>query len=147
MWPLRAFTGLVPCCESLFTRGAVRGPAPACSLSGVEPEVGVEVRRLVEALPADMAAEGLLPRVDAVMSLQHADRGEALPAHGAAVRLLLGVPAHVDLQLAGKAEALPTFFTAVPPLDALARVRGAGRGRLQRSHILDLQYVRALFSV
>lgn len=109
--------------------------------------MGVEVRRLVEAFPADVAAEGLLPRVDAVVSLQHADRGEALPAHRAAVRLLLGVPAHVDLQLAGEAEALPALFAAVPPLDALARVRGARRGRLQGPHVLDLQYVRALFSV
>ncbi len=94
-----------------------------------------------------MAAEGLFPCVDAVVPLQHADRGEALSAYRAAVRLLLGVPAHVDLQLAGKAEALPALFTAVPPLDALARVRGARRGRLQGSHILDLQYVCALFSI
>ena len=117
----------------------VRRSAPAGPLSGVQPEVGVEVCRLVEALPADVAAEGLFPRVDSVVPLQHADRGEALPAHRTAVRLLLGVPAHVDLQLAGEAEALPALFTAVPPLDALARVRGARQWRLQGSHVLDLQ--------
>ena len=125
----------------------MRGPAPAGPLPSVQPEVCVEVRRLVEALPADMAAEGLLPGVDAVVPLQHADRGEALAAHCAAVRLLLGVPAHVDLQLAGEAEALPALFTAVPPLEALAGERGAGRGRLQGSDILDLHYVQALFSI
>lgn len=94
-----------------------------------------------------MAAEGLLSGVDAVVPLQHADRGEALPTHRAAVWLLLGVPTHVDLQLAGEAEALPALFTAVPPLDALARVRGARQRRLQGSHVLDLQYVCALFSI
>lgn len=109
--------------------------------------MGVEVRRLVEAFPADVAVEGLLPGVDAVVPLQHADRGEALPAHRAAVRLLLCVPAHVDLQLAGEAEALPALSTAVPPLDALARVRGAGRGLLQGPHVLYLQYVSARFSI
>jgi len=135
-------SGLV---SSLCSLG-VRRSAPAGPLSGVQPEVCVEVRRLVEAFPADVAAEGLLPRVDPVVPLEHADRGEALPAHRAAVRLLLGVPAHVHLQLAGKAEALPALLAAVPPLDALARVRGARRRRLQGSDVLDLQYVGALLA-
>ncbi len=121
--------------------------APAGPLSGVEPEVGVEVRGLVEAFPADMAAEGLFSCVDAVVPLQHADRGEALSTHGTAVRLLLGVPSHVDLQLAGKAEALPALFTAVPPLDALAWMRGARQSGLHGSHVLDLQNVCVLFSI
>lgn len=82
-----------------------------------------------------MAAEGLLPSVDAMVPLQHADCGEALSAHCATVRLLLGVPAHVDLQLTGEAEALPALFTAVPPLHALVRVRGPRWRRLQGSHI------------
>lgn len=94
-----------------------------------------------------MAAEGLFPRMNAVVPLEHANCSKALSAHCAAVRLLLGVPAHVDLQLAGKAEALPTLFTIVPPLDALAWVRGARWGGLQGSHILHLQYVCALFSI
>lgn len=101
--------------------------------------MGVEVRRLVEAFPADVAAEGLFPCVDAVVPLQHADRGKTLAAHRTTVRLFLGVPAHVDLQLAGKAEALPALFAVVPPLDALARVRGARWRRLQGSHVLELQ--------
>lgn len=110
----------------------------------MQPEVGVEVCRLVEALPADVAAEGLLPRVDAVVSLQHADRGEALAAHGAAVGFLFGVPAHVDLQLAGEAEALPTLPAAVPPLDARAG-RGGPRGHgPQAFGALDLQQVGTL---
>lgn len=125
----------------------MRRSAPAGPLSGVEPEVGVEVCRLVEAFPADVAAEGLFPCVDAVVPLQHADRGEALAAHRTTVWLLLGVPAHVDLQLAGKAEALPALFAAVPPLDALARVRGARRRGLQGSHVLKLQQECVLFSV
>lgn len=101
-------------------------------LSGVEPQVGVEVRRLVEALAADVAAKGLLARVDAVVPLEHAERGEALAAHGAAVRLLLGVPAHVHLQLTGEAEALAALTAAVPPLQALAGVGRAGRQRGQQ---------------
>lgn len=109
--------------------------------------MGVEVRRLVETFATDVAAEGLLPRVDAVVPLEHADRGEALAAHGAAVRLLLCVPAHVDLQLAGEAEALAALLAAVPPLYALARVRGAGGQRLQGSDAFYLQYVRALLAV
>lgn len=121
--------------------------APADPLPGVEPEVRVEVCRLVETFSADVAPEGFLSGVDAVVPLQHTDRGEALSAHCAAVRLLLGVPAHVDLQLTGKAEALPALLAAVPPLDALARVRGARCGRPQGSHVLDLQYVCTLFPV
>lgn len=108
-------------------------------LSGVEPEVRVEVRRLVEALAADVAAEGLLPRVDTVVPLEHAERGEALAAHGAAVRLLLGVPAHVHLQLTGEAEALATLAAAVPPLQALALV---GRSRRQRGQQLGRPRLR-----
>lgn len=98
----------------------------------MQPEVGVEVGRLVEALAADVAAEGLLPRVDAVVSLQHAERGETFAAHGAAVRLLLGVPAHVHLQLTGEAEALAALAAAVPPLQALAGVGSGGRRRRQQ---------------
>lgn len=120
---------------------AVRRAAPARPVAGVESEVGVEMSRLVEALPADVATEGFLPRVDAVVSLQHADRGEALAAHGAAVRLLLGVPAHVHLQLAREAEALPALLTAVPPLDALPRVGGASRRQPPRPGALHLQDV------
>lgn len=106
--------------------------------------MGVEVCRLVEALSANMAAEGLLSRVDAVVPLQHADRGEALPTHGAAVGLFFGVPSHVDLQLAGKAEAFPTLPTAVPPLDTRAWRAGPRRHRPQAFHVLDLQQVPAL---
>lgn len=135
------FTGL-----SLLSLG-VRRSTPAGPLSGVEPEVGVEVCRLVEAFPADMAAEGFLPSVDAVVPLQHADRGEALAAHRTTVGLLLGVPAHVDLQLAGEAETLPTLSAAVPPLDALTWVRGARQGGLQGSHVLKLEQMHILFSV
>lgn len=113
----------------------------------MQPEVSVEVSRLVEALAADVAAEGFLPGVDAVVSLQHADRGEALATHRAAVGFLLGVPAHVDLQLAGKAEALPTLLTAVPPLDARTRRRWPGRHRLQGSRVLHLQQVDVMFSI
>lgn len=112
----------------------------------MKPEVGVEVRRLVEALPADVAAEGLLARVDAVVSLQHADRGEALATHRAAVGFLFGVPPHVHLQLAGEAEALPALPAAVPPLDARARQGGPRRDGLQAFHVLDLQQVDVLFS-
>lgn len=126
---------------------AVRRPAPARPLPAVQPEVCVEVSRLVEALPADVAAERFLPGVDAVVPLQHADRGEALAAHGAAVRLLLRVPAHVHLQLAGEAEALPTLFTAVPLLHALGRVGRPRHCRLHRTHALDPQQVRALLCV
>lgn len=111
----------------------------------MQPEVGVEVCRLIEALPADVAAEGLLPRVDAVVSLQHADRGEALATHGAAVGFLLGVPPHVDLKLAREAEALPTLPAAVPPLDTWAWRRGPRRHGPQAFHVLDLQQVGALF--
>lgn len=125
--------------------GGSGAPAPARPLSGVQPEVGVEVRRLVEALPADVAAEGLLSRVDAVVSLQHANGGETLATHRAAVGFLFGVPPHVDLQLAGKAEALPTLPAAVPPLDTRARRGGPRRHGPQAFHVLDLQQVGALF--
>lgn len=111
----------------------------------MQPEVGVEVCRLVEALPADVAAEGLLSRVDAVVSLQHADRGKALATHGAAVGFLFGVPPHVDLELAGEAEALPTLPAAVPPLDTRAGRGGPWRHGPQAFHVLDLQQVGALF--
>lgn len=111
-----------------------RRSVPAGSFSSVQTKMGVEVRGLIEAFAAHVAAKGLLPGVDSMVSLEHADRGEALPAHGAAIRLLLGVPTHVDLQLAGEAEALPALFTAVPPLDA--RVRVTGRGRLEGFHVL-----------
>lgn len=94
-----------------------------------------------------MASEGLLASVDAVVPLKHADRGEALPAHRTAVRLLFGVPAHVHLQLAGEAEGLAALFAAVPPLVALAGVKRARQRLLQRSHVLDRQYVHALFAV
>lgn len=126
---------------------AVLRPAPARPIAGVEPEVGVEMSRLVEALPADVATEGFFPGVDAVVSLQHADRGEAFAAHGAAVWFLLGVPAHVYLQLAGEAEALPTLLTAVPPRDALPRVGGASRRQPPWPGVLHLQDVSAAFPV
>lgn len=116
----------------------MHGSTPAGPLSGVEPEVRVEVGRLVEAFPTDVAAEGLFAGVDSVMPLQHADCGEALLAHCAAVRLLLGVPAHVDLQLTGETEGLPALFAAVPLLNVLARVRGAWRRQPQGSDILAL---------
>lgn len=97
----------------------------------MKPEVGVEVSRLVEAFPADVAVEGLLSSVDAVVPLQHADRSEALPAHRAAVGFLLGVPAHVHLQLAGEAEALTALPAAVPPLDARPGLREPRQRQLQ----------------
>lgn len=93
-----------------------------------------------------MATEGLLARVDSVVSLQHADCGEALATHRAAVGFLFGVPPHVHLQLTGKAEALPTLPAAVPPLDTRARQGGPRRDGLQAFHILDLQQVEVLFS-
>lgn len=123
----------------------MRGSAPAGPLLGVEPEVGVEVGRLVEAFPTDVAVEGLLSGVDAVVPLQHADRGEALPAHRAAVWFLLGVPAQVHLQLAGEAEALPTLPAAVPPLGALLGLRETRQRQLQRPPISDWHH--ALFDV
>lgn len=125
--------------------GSLRRAAPAGSVPGVQPEVGVEVGGLVEALAADVAAEGLLAGVDAVVPLQHADCGEALPAHAAAVGLLLGVPARVDLQLAGEAEALAALAAAVPPLDALPRLRGAGQRQLEGPPVLDGQREHAGF--
>lgn len=95
-------------------------PVPAGPLSGVQPEVRVEVGRLVEALAANVAVKGFLSGVDSVVPLEHADGSKVLAAHGAAVWLLLGVPPHVHLQLAGEAEAFATLFTAVPPLKALS---------------------------
>lgn len=72
---------LISCfCEVLNSLG-VWCSAPAGPLPGVEPEVRVEVCRLVETFSADVAPEGLLSGVDAVVPLQHADCGEALSAH------------------------------------------------------------------
>ncbi|MGH0189594.1 UNVERIFIED_CONTAM: hypothetical protein FKN15_036498 [Acipenser sinensis] len=67
-----------------------------------------------EALPAERAAVGLLPRVNALVDRQGPGLSEALPAVRAAVGAGSGVEDPMGLQVAGLPEALPTVPADVP---------------------------------
>lgn len=81
-------------------------------LSGVDPHVHLEVSHLREAFPTDLAAEGLFPRVAALVLLQPARRAAALSANSAPVWLLPRVHLYVHVQVANVAESLAANLAA-----------------------------------
>ena len=79
-----------------------------------------------EALPTQLAAEGLLPRVDPLVLLQVPRLGEHLPAGGTAERLLSRVDALVSLEVRQAGERLPAraaHEAPPPPIPGHRRAR------------------------
>lgn len=77
--------------------------------------VAAQVGRHAEALPADVAAKGLLAGVDAAVDRQTAAAGERLPALLAGVRTLTCVRPQVGCEAAALAERLPADAAAERP--------------------------------
>ena len=74
----------------------------------VNPQVALQGGVVVEALGADGAGVGLLPRVDADVSHHVVVAVEEFPTFAAVERFLSGVDPHVRRQRLGSTEALPT---------------------------------------
>lgn len=85
-----------------------------------------------EGLPAEAAAEGALPAVEAHVGLQVALGAEALAAEAAAERLLPRVGQHVGVQPPQLPKGLPTDATQegfLPRVDAFVDLQDLGRGQ------------------
>lgn len=96
-----------------FVRAAEAFPTHGAAvrlLSRMNPHVHLQVSHLREALPTNLAAEGLFSSVATLVLLQPAGGAAAFAAYPAAVRLLARVHLYVHVQVADVTESLAADF-------------------------------------